>query len=334
MVLRRGHGAPVWGADLSGQKKGRENVDILFGEPQTALRQAFRVAFHREGYRRVVDFDKLKPMREAIARGLPDVLLIDARMDGDGGQVARMLKDLRFNRFGINPFINVIVTMWDPEQALVRAIVDSGCDDLLAKPLSPKQIIDRIAVLASARKPFVVTSDYIGPDRRKDPSRGSDIPQIEVPNTLKVKTEGRALDAATVKSMVADAQATINEQKLKRNAFQISFVVRLVLPALETGQTTTETEAQLQRIIDVTMDIQARMTGTPYAHVSELCESLLGVSRAIQTALPSPAAKDVKLLQPVSDSVLAAFNPGEDSERMAAQITSAITKFESRRKSA
>lgn len=319
---------------LSGQQKGRENVDILFGEPQTALRQAFRVAFHREGYRRVVDFDKLRPMREAVARGLPDVLLIDARMDGDGTQVAKMLKDLRFNKFGINPFVNVIVTMWDPEQALVRAMVDAGCDDLLAKPLSPSQIIERIGVLASARKPFVVTSDYIGPDRRKDPSRGSEIPQINVPNTLQAKAEGVPVDVASVKAMVANAQKQINDQKLKRNAFQISFVVRLVLPALEAGRTTPETKSQLQRIIDVTMDIQERMAGTSYAHVSDLCESLLGVSRAIQSALPSPAARDVRLLRPVSDSVLAAFNPGQDSERMAAQIASAISKFEARRKSA
>ena len=164
--------------------KTREQVEILFGEPQGGLRQAIRTALHREGYKRVVDFERIEGIRDSVRRGLPDVVILDARMEGDGQEVATFLKGMRFNRVGGNPFVNVIVTLWDPNQNLVRAMVDAGCDDMLAKPLSPGQIIDRMNVLATNRKPFVVTSEYIGPDRRKDVARGSEIPQIEVPNTL------------------------------------------------------------------------------------------------------------------------------------------------------
>src|SRR3546814_1821103 len=67
---------------------------------------------------------------------------------------------------------------------------------LLVKPLSTRIILDRIETVALHRKPFVVTSDYIGPDRRKAVARrDSNVPLIEVPNPLREKMLGRPLDA-------------------------------------------------------------------------------------------------------------------------------------------
>ena len=50
-------------------------------------------------------------------------------------------------------------------------------------------------------KPFVVTSDYIGPYHRRDVSRdGADgIPLIDVPNTLKTRAMGERVVSPTLK---------------------------------------------------------------------------------------------------------------------------------------
>lgn len=310
--------------------KTREQVEILFGEPQGGLRQAIRTALHREGYKRVVDFERIEGIRDSVRRGLPDVVILDARMEGDGQEVATFLKGMRFNRVGGNPFVNVIVTLWDPNQNLVRAMVDAGCDDMLAKPLSPGQIIDRMNVLATNRKPFVVTSEYIGPDRRKDVARGSEIPQIEVPNTLKAKADGVPLSASSIKDMVRMAQQEVNDQKLKRNAFQICFLVGLLLPKLKAGGG-RETGPQLERLLATARDVQDRLEDTQYGHVAELCGTLIGVSEQLLHRIEDPADKDVELLEPLSHAVLIGFNPQADGADMASQINSAVRKFEAKR---
>jgi len=311
--------------------KTREQVDILFGEPQSGLRQSIRTALHREGYKRVVDFDRIEGIREALRRGLPDVLIVDARMDGDGREVAALLKGLRYNRLGINPFLNIIVTLWDPNQALVKAMVDAGCDDMLAKPLSPGQIIERINTLAIHRKPFVVTSDYIGPDRRKDAGRGSEIRAIDVPNTLKAKAQGQVLSTDTVKAMIQAAQSQINDQKLKRNAFQICFLTGLVLPKLRAGIRDAETVQYLDRLLATGRDVQDRLEDTQYGHVAELCGTLIGVGEQLADGDSELSPQDVELLEPLSHAILLGFNPSADGAQMAGQINAAVRKFEERR---
>lgn len=311
--------------------KTREQVDILFGEPQSGLRQSIRTALHREGYKRVVDFDRIDGIREALRRGLPDVLILDARMDGDGREVAALLKGLRYNRLGINPFLNIIVTLWDPNQALVKAMVDAGCDDMLAKPLSPGQIIDRINTLSIQRKPFVVTSDYIGPDRRKDPVRGTEIRQIDVPNTLKAKAQGQSLSTDAVKALIQAAQSQINDQKLKRNAFQICFLTGLILPNLRQGVRETQTFQYLDRLLATGRDVQDRLENTQYGHVAELCGTLISVVEQLADGDGELSPKDVELLEPLSHAILLGFNPSADGAQMAGQINSAIRKFEEKR---
>ena len=83
------------------------------------------------------------------------------------GSVCSTIKELRHNETGRNPFVPVIVTTWEPDRDLVEKIADSGADALLVKPFSPWQLIERIDCLANRRKPFVVTAERIGPDRRK-----------------------------------------------------------------------------------------------------------------------------------------------------------------------
>ena len=55
-------------------------------------------------------------------------------------------------------FIGIIITVWQPSEAVIRRIVNCGNDDIIVKLLSPKQIMDRANVVAFNRKPFVFTS--------------------------------------------------------------------------------------------------------------------------------------------------------------------------------
>lgn len=302
-----------------------QNVVILFGEPESNLRHAIRAALNREGYAKVEDFEKLAALREAVAKKDPDLIVLDSEMDSENAD--RLVTEIRHGKLGQNPFVPVIVTIWEPERAQVRRVASSGCDDMLVKPLSPAQMFDRIKVLVNNRKPFVVTSDYIGPDRRKDPDRGSEIPTIDVPNTLRSKVKGEPVDRRALSSAIVEAQTEINDQRLNRNAFQIAFLVNLLLPELKKTEVTDERIKTVERLIEVSRDTGTRMKGTDYEHVNSLCSAMIRVASSINDSISHPDAKDVELLKPMSEAILAAFNPDASAAEMANRISGAIDGY-------
>jgi len=316
---------------LGSKTEGRKNVEIVFGEPERNLRSAFRAALHREGFSNVVDYEKFNAVRQHIERRQPDLLVLDAYLGGEN--VAELISRIRQGKLGINPFIPVILTIWEPTQEKVKACAGSGADDLLVKPISPGKLVERMITLVENRKPFVVTSDYIGPDRRKDPSRGSDIPLIEVPNTFEQKIKGEKVDQTSLNAMIAKVQDDINDQRLKRNAFQIAFLVELILPLLKEGKTSNpDLKSNLERLVDVAKDTGVRMEGTEYDHVNNLCTSMLEVAERLSGALDQPSKKDIDLMKPLSDAILLGFNPESDAAQMAGQITDAVTSYSAKQK--
>ncbi|MEQ8443690.1 MAG: response regulator [Alphaproteobacteria bacterium] len=304
------------------------DVRILFGEPEASLRHALRAALNREGFEGVKDFDRFDQLKEAILKTSPDLIMLDSEMDT--GEADSLITDLRYNRLGNNPFVPVIVTIWEPTRDQVKRVASSGTDDMLVKPLSPSQVFDRIKALINNRKPFVVTSDYIGPDRRKDVARGSEIPTIDVPNTLRSKVKGEKVDSADIVRAVKEAQAEINDQRLKRNAFQISFLITLLMPELEKYEVTDERIKTVERLMDVARDTGKRMKGTEYEHVTSLCNALIRVASSINDSISHPETKDVSLLKPMSEAIMAAFNPDGSSADFAGQISSAVSKYKER----
>jgi DNA-binding response OmpR family regulator len=301
---------------------------ILFGEPEGSLRQALRLALSREGFEGIVDFDKSKSLREAVVKAQPDLLILDSEMDS--GAADGMIQDIRHGRLGDNPFVPVIVTIWEPTQDVVQRVASSGTDDIMVKPLSPGQILERIRVLVRARKPFVVTSDYIGPDRRKDESRKSDIPQIDVPNTLRSKIQGEKIDRAKLAKAIEEAQSSINDHKLKRNAFQIAFLVEVVLPEFKKREVSGALLNGLDRLLEVARDTAARVKGTQWSHISDLCTSLMRVTASLRETVEQPERKEVDLLKPLSEAIVAALHPDESSVDIASQISNAVQGYKKR----
>ena len=85
--------------------------------------------------------------------------------------------------------------------------------------------------MSSAAKGFVVTSDYVGPDRRKDVSRPSNVELFDPPNSLKMKAKDRLSAEETAQRLDAElkgARELLNSEKLRRDAFQICILWRMM----------------------------------------------------------------------------------------------------------
>ena len=171
-------------------------------------------------------------------------------------------------------------------------------------------MLEQVGILVRERRPFVVTCDYVGPDRRKEAKRKSDVPTLEVPNSLKTKATGPKEETDAVQRAIDEAIMDINLRKLERHAAQIAFLVDQIVPDLEKGVVDEPVRQFLKRLLSVAEDSGRRMAGTKYDHVSELCISLIKVTTDICAARGSPESKDVKLLSPLSQAIQAAFNTG------------------------
>lgn len=245
------------------------------GEGNLSVRIALKSLLQAEGFSGIVDVPDIRSLRTLLEGGSdpPDVVVLDADLEGE--DPCGLVRAIRHGKLGRNPFVTVIMTTSVASNERVRAIVESGADGLLVKPLSVNAVMERLVGLVRQRKPFIVTSAYIGPDRRKDPARGpSSIPLFDVPNTLRAKAEGHSAELATLDEVIARAQRQIDEEKRRRDAFQVSFLAGLIVsgtPALNDDSANRE---YLESLIDACDDLLDRLPGTPYAALVEMVTEL------------------------------------------------------------
>jgi DNA-binding response OmpR family regulator len=205
-----------------------ETAEALVYDPVASNRNASRASLHSIGFRKVDLAASLEILDERLRVRAPDLLL--AEVAGSENEVCALVQSLRRGTLGDNPFIVVVVTTWRRDGTIVGQVVNSGADDLIARPVSTTILGERIRALIDRRKGFVITSDYIGPDRRREP-RTAGVERIEVPNPLKIRTlEGLAEDEAELRIVeaVRRGKETLNLQKMRRDAVQLCLQWRML----------------------------------------------------------------------------------------------------------
>ena len=267
------------------------DVAVLLVDSDKGSRGAIREILFDRGCRNFRLGATLAEIGEALQDGAADILICGT--DFPDGDACKLIAAIRHSEIGTNPFIPVIATTWDPTPELVRKIIDSGADDLVVKPISVGHLLERVQSLVYKRKPFVVTTDYVGPDRHRTPSRVAETALIDVPNPLKARITGEE-EPVAAQLRIDEVIAEINLQKLERYAVDIGSLVNIVLPKLDEGRADSGARDILQRLETIAVRARGRMADTERAHVSELCQSLAQVVKnllAAEDALNSPLTK-------------------------------------------
>lgn len=320
-----------WDRELPMAEGSLSDIVVVLADPKSETRRLLRGAMAGSGYREVRECPDIKTVETLLNSAVPpDLLITDTKMPG--GDIFDLVSRLRRGQLGDNPFVPVIMLTWDANADLIRRAAGCGVDDILAAPISPADLFTRIRTLVNNRKPFVVTSDYIGPDRRRDPKRdaGAGIPLIDVPNTLRAKVKGEKISVADLKVAVSEVMTEINDQRLVRHSYQINFLIGLILPAYKDAKITPEIRIHVQRLSEVAEEVAERLVGSRFEHVGHLCHTLRDVASSIRQNWKQPNRKDVELLKPLSEAILIGFNPDRDSTDMASEITSMVSKFSGR----
>jgi DNA-binding response OmpR family regulator len=310
-------------------QQNRKDIQILIGISQTQLRSALQLGLREvgfESFRSVRDVDELENSMTAMVY---DLILIDPKLEG--GDSFDLIKRIRAGDVGHNAYLVIVMLSWSTDVGPIKAAINSGVDDVQVFPITPRKLISRAANFSSSRKPFIVTSDYIGPDRRSDPGRASSIPTIEMPNTFALKESGKSLSQIEIKKMVDDVKALVNDERLRRIGFQISFLVNLILSAFKVaGNASPETVANIAALKRMSAEAVARLSGSSYEGAMELCTSMSQVASEIDRERDAPLLKQTRLLGPLSMAILRSFYPSDAEDALAGQIANAVTGFRTR----
>lgn len=304
------------------------DVCLAVGESNAQLRHSIRSILYASGFREIADFSDCETLRDHLANKTTDMVIADASLPG--GDFCAMLRAVRHHRLGKNPFLLAITLTGNPTQDLVRKIVDSGADDLIVKPFSADALVERVQVLAKGRKPFVVTHDYIGPDRRKKARLDCEqIPLLPVPNPLRAKAVTHT-EPSSLQRMIDTAIARINQQKMERYAVQVGYLIDRILSRYQLDKSVRACEDDLKYLCTVAEDLARRVRGTPFAYISELTLSLIKLAERMLETLDQPDHRDVELLPKISQALARAFEPQQTTKQVAHEISESVTKFTAR----
>jgi len=303
-----------------------DSVDVLIYDPVPANRTATRAAMYALGFRRTETVSSLEAFVEAMQKSPPDIALCEAQ--GAAEDLCATIQQMRQGGAGHNPFVVIIVTAWEKSTTMINRVVSSGADDLLLRPFSTALLGSRIETHVERRKNFVITTDYVGPDRRKDAVRANDAELFEPPNSLKMKAKDRLpsdVIARRLDSELKAAREKLSSEKLRRDAFQVCILWRLAQEApLAAGQASPD----LLKLQALAKSIEARSTDTEYQPAVEWCQSVLAATEGLALGVDRNAS--MHLLGHAALSLHQVFHPEKTAADQLSEIDATVALIRAR----
>lgn len=297
-------------------------VKVVIAEPDPDLREEVRVVLFHRGFRTFFQTGSFFETETALREDEVDLMVADTALpDGD---VCDLMRRVRHHEVGSNPFILAIALTVDTSPAHVKRIVSAGVDDIMVKPVAFDQMSQRVGNMSRGRKPFVVTHDYIGPERRKEARPGEkSAALIQVPNPL-------TMDAVTLQREVDRISAEINEQKMTSHSVQVGWLATRIEAWYRSPGDIGPLLNDLVRLQAAAEDLGRRMRGTRFAHVAELAKALTAIAGRLLTNPGMPAPRDRDLLPKLAMAIGKAFGVGENTVEAAQKIARAVDAYAGR----
>lgn len=303
-----------------------DTAEALIYDPVSANRMATRAVLYTLGFRKIETVATLKAFADNLCKRPPDLAVCEVQ--GAGTELCALIQSLRQGGEGYNPFIVIIATAWEKNAELIARVVNSGADDLLLRPFSTALLGSRIETHIQRRKGFVVTTDYVGPDRRRDQTRPSNAELFEPPNSLKMKAKDRLTPEETAQRLDLELRAAkdvLNTEKLRRDAFQLCIQWRLMQehpPGLATY------DEHLAKIAQLARSIAKRCRDTAYEQAADWCDSVLAAVEGLQLGVDRNAS--MHLLGHAALSLNQIFRPESSTQDSLAEIDATVALIRAR----
>ncbi|HEY4264759.1 MAG TPA: hypothetical protein VGM72_05535 [Micropepsaceae bacterium] len=257
-----------------------DTARVLVYDPVASNRNATRASLHSLGYRNVEGVTALDVLANRLMTDPPDLLL--AEVAGAESETCGMIQAIRQGQMGDNPFIMVIATTWRRDGSIIGQVLNSGADDLVARPVSTTTLGERVRLLTERRKGFVVTSQYIGPDRRRDVrSDEGGAECVEAPNPLRFRMLENLSEEEVARRMlesVLQGKEKLNLGKVRRDAVQLCLQWRMLEKRDPAARDFCEI---LSRMGQLAVEMKRRAKLAKHEAGEEWCDSIAGSVRAL-----------------------------------------------------
>lgn len=158
----------VWGRSRAAGKD--PDVEKLVGlaymvaDGNRYVRSTIKDALHGMGIRAIVEMDSAEEALGYVEKHAIDAILVGYEMAGmSGAEFAWRLRRNGDARLQQTP---VIMISEHADESHVRKAINAGVNEFLPRPFSRTDLFARIRRSVLSPKPFIVSANYIGPDRR------------------------------------------------------------------------------------------------------------------------------------------------------------------------
>lgn len=263
-----------------------DRAEVLILDHHAANGESLRSYLRMLGMQKIKLVTNIADASAAARENSWDLLLAD--ITNQANEICMLVRALREGRITANPFLHIILLAWRLENDVVRQSATCGADEFVTRPFSINFLEARIKAIMTNRPDFVVTGDYIGPDRRRDKGRQTSATTFAAPNSLKVKCQqdfGLHQAGSALRTHIQSTCSMLNAERIQKSALQMSVLVSLLKDAftamdpLEPGL--KELHATASDLID-----RARNSGahSVLADAEPILEAIVGAQMGINVA--------------------------------------------------
>jgi len=137
---------------------------ILVADPNSYLRRVVNGMLRGFGANKVLEVETSLGLFQALSAQKIDILLCDTRLAPHGG--LKLTRTIRRNSDNENRTLPILLMSSDTSETTIKNARDAGANMVVAKPMSPTSLYDRLGWIAFNPRPFIDTATYFGPDRR------------------------------------------------------------------------------------------------------------------------------------------------------------------------
>jgi len=273
-------------------------LDIYLGEPNEQVREGMRATLRAEGLRRTRSFGRLAELEKAMRERSPDLMVVSDNLDT---KIFKVIKDIRHHKIGRNPFIVISFMVKAEEETSIRKAILSGADDVLIKPVAPSALLERVAQLVTRRLPFIATTDYVGPERRRKSDRPSKIKQLEVINTLQLKLGDEKVTKLELQRSIDGCVTQMMASKLDSHGMRLGYVCNIILDAYNNKKINKEVKENLIILVGVLKDAAKTAKDIGEKELSSLCGDLARQVEEMSENYKDPADSNIALIRKLNE---------------------------------
>jgi CheY-like chemotaxis protein len=151
---------------MSDAPKGRVNLEkaaVLLLSPIGGMELLVRV-FHGFGVRHPYRCHDSQSAMNACREADIDLIICDGSLPG--GETYDFIAGLRRSDLEPNRYTPVMVIQGHTPADQILKARDCGANFVVAKPITPRLLLERVLWIAGESRPFIELDSYVGPDRR------------------------------------------------------------------------------------------------------------------------------------------------------------------------